>query len=180
MKELSIKIKKDGTILFVLGIFACAILTICSCKNKTYDDKICRCFIFPTSSINNNFYIEISNNGIIKTSLGIRSKTILPVIFKDAKINPDEIQFLRKIQLQKKKKLHNTDMIKIQKSLLNLKDIECKNFFVQSWANDAWGIILLAGDKQYIFLYSEHSNDELGKIVKLLVNSSPIQIDMNK
>ena len=89
MKELSIKIKKDGTILFVLGIFACAILTICSCKNKTYDDKICRCFIFPTSSINNNFYIEISNNGIIKTSLGIRSKTILPVIFKDAKINPD-------------------------------------------------------------------------------------------
>ena len=180
MKELSIKIKKDGTILFVLGIFACAILTICSCKNKTYDDKICRCFIFPTSSINNNFYIEISNNGMIKTSLGIRSKTILPMIFEDTKINPNEIQFFRKIQLQKKKKLHNTDMIKIQKSLLNLKDIECKNFFVQSWANDAWGIILLAGDKQYIFLYSEHSNDELGKIVKLLVNSSPIQIDMNK
>ena len=108
MKELSIKIKKDGTILFVLGIFACAILTICSCKNKTYDDKICRCFIFPTSSINNNYYIEISNNGMIKTSLGIRSKTILPVIFKDVKINPNEIHLFRKIQLQKKEKLHTT------------------------------------------------------------------------
>ena len=180
MKKLSIKIKTNGTILFVLGIFACAILTICSCKNKTYDDKICRCLIFPTSSINNNFYIEISNNGMIKTSLGVRSKTILPMIFEDRKINPNEIQFLRKIQLQKKKKLHSTDIKKIQKSLLNLKGIECKNFFVQSWANDAWGIILLAGDKQYIFLYSEHRNDELGKIVKLLVNSSPIQIDMNK
>ena len=50
MKELSIKIKTNGTILFVLGIFACAILTIYSCKNKTYDDKICRCFIFPLTS----------------------------------------------------------------------------------------------------------------------------------
>jgi hypothetical protein len=117
---------------------------------------------------------------MIKTSLGVRSKTILPMIFEDRKIIPNEIQFLRKIQLQKKKKLHSTDIKKIQKSLLNLKGIECKNFFVQSWANDAWGIILLAGDKQYIFLYSEHRNDELGKIVKLLVNSSPIQINMNK
>ena len=117
---------------------------------------------------------------MIKTSLGIRSKTILPMIFKDAKINPNEIQFLRKIQLQKKKELHTTDINKIRKSILNLKDIECKNFFIQSWANDAWGIILLAGDKQYIFLYSEHRNDELGTIIKALVNSSPIQIDMNK
>lgn len=117
---------------------------------------------------------------MIKTSLGIRSKTILPVIFKDVKINPNEIHLFRKIQLQKKEKLHTTDMNKIQNSILNLKDIECKNFFVQSWANDAWGIILLAGDKQYIFLYSEHRNDELGKIVKVLINSSPIQIDMNK
>lgn len=178
MKKLSIKINE--TILFVLSIFACAMLTICSCNKKTYDDKICRCFIFPTSSINNNYYIEISNNGMIKTSLGIRSKTILPVIFKDVKINPNEIHLFRKIQLQKKEKLHTTDMNKIQNSILNLKDIECKNFFVQSWANDAWGIILLAGDKQYIFLYSEHRNDELGTIVKALVNSSPIQIDMNK
>ena len=78
MKKLSIKINE--TILFVLSIFACAMLTICSCNKKTYDDKICRCFIFPTSSINNNYYIEISNNGMIKTSLGIRSKTILPVV----------------------------------------------------------------------------------------------------
>ena len=178
MKKLSIKINE--TILFVLSIFACAMLTICSCNKKTYDDKICRCFIFPTSSINNNYYIEISNNGMIKTSLGIRSKTILPMIFKDAKINPNEIHFFRKIQLQKKKELHTTDINKIRKSILNLKDIECKNFFVQSWANDAWGIILLAGDKQYIFLYSEHRNDELGTIIKALVNSSPIQIDMNK
>ena len=178
MKKLSIKINE--TILFALSIFACAMLTICSCNKKIYDDKICRCFIFPTSSINNNYYIEISNNGMIKTSLGIRSKTILPVIFKDMKINPNEIHLFRKIQLQKKEKLHTTDMNKIQNSILNLKDIECKNFFVQSWANDAWGIILLAGDKQYIFLYSEHRNDELGTIVKALINSSPIQIDMNK
>ena len=178
MKKLSIKINE--TILFVFSIFACAMLTICSCNKKIYDDKICRCFIFPTSSINNNYYIEISNNGMIKTSLGIRSKTILPVIFKDVKINPNEIHLFRKIQLQKKEKLHTTDMNKIQNSILNLKDIECKNFFVQSWANDAWGIILLAGDKQYIFLYSEHRNDELGKIVKVLINSSPIQIDLNK
>ena len=178
MKKLSIK--TNSTISFVLGIFACAMLTICSCNKKIYDDKICRCFIFPTSSINNNYYIEISNNGMIKTSLGIRSKTILPVIFKDVKINPNEIHLFRKIQLQKKKELHTTDINKIRKSILNLKDIECKNFFVQSWANDAWGIILLAGDKQYIFLYSEHRNDELGTIIKALVNSSPIQIDMNK
>ena len=108
MKKLSIKINE--TILFALSIFACAMLTICSCNKKTYDDKICRCFIFPTSSINNNYYIEMSNNGMIKTSLGIRSKKILPMIFKDEKINPIEIQFLRKIQLQKKKKLHNIDI----------------------------------------------------------------------
>ena len=55
-----------------------------------------------------NYYIEISNNGMIKTSLGIRSKTILPVIFKDVKINPNEIHLFRKIQLQKKEKLHTT------------------------------------------------------------------------
>lgn len=106
MKKLSIKINE--TILFALSIFACAMLTICSCNKKTYDDKICRYFIFPTSSINNNYYIEISNNGMIKTSLGIRSKTILPVIFKDVKINPNEIHLFRKIQLQKKEKLHTT------------------------------------------------------------------------
>ena len=117
MKKLSIKINE--TILFVLSIFACAMLTICSYKNKTYDDKTCKCFIFPTSSINNNYYIEISNNGMIKTSLGIRSKTILPMIFKDVKINPNEIHLFRKIQLQKKEKLHTTDMNNIQNSILN-------------------------------------------------------------
>ena len=87
---------------------------------------------------------------------------------------------LERYNCKRKKNFILHDINKIQNSILNLKDIECKNFFVQSWANDAWGIILLVGDKQYIFLYSEHSNDELGKIVKLLVNSSPIQIDMNK
>ena len=87
---------------------------------------------------------------------------------------------LERYNCKRKKNFILHDINKIQNSILNLKDIECKNFFVQSWANDAWGIILLAGDKQYIFLYSEHSNDELGTIIKALVNSSPIQIDMNK
>lgn len=87
---------------------------------------------------------------------------------------------LERYNCKRKKNFILHDINKIQNSILNLKDIECKNFFVQSWANDAWGIILLAGDKQYIFLYSEHRNDELGTIVKALVNSSPIQIDMNK
>ncbi len=87
---------------------------------------------------------------------------------------------LERYNCKRKKNFILHDINKIQNSILNLKDIECKNFFVQSWANDAWGIILLAGDKQYIFLYSEHRNDELGKIVKVLINSSPIQIDMNK
>ena len=85
---------------------------------------------------------------------------------------------LERYNCKRKKNFILHDINKIQNSILNLKDIECKNFFVQSWANDAWGIILLAGDKQYIFLYSEHRNDELGKIVKVLINSSPIQIDM--
>lgn len=87
---------------------------------------------------------------------------------------------LERYNCKRKKSFILHDINKIQNSILNLKDIECKNFFVQSWANDAWGIILLAGDKQYIFLYSEHRNDELGTIIKALVNSSPIQIDMNK
>jgi hypothetical protein len=87
---------------------------------------------------------------------------------------------LERYNCKRKKNFILHDINKIQNSILNLKDIECKNFFVQSWANDAWGIILLAGDKQYIFLYSEHRNDELGTIIKALVNSSPIQIDMNK
>ena len=87
---------------------------------------------------------------------------------------------LERYNCKRKKNFILHDINKIQNSILNLKDIECKNFFVQSWANDAWGIILLAGDKQYIFLYSEHRNDELGTIVKALINSSPIQIDMNK
>ncbi len=87
---------------------------------------------------------------------------------------------LERYNCRRKKNFILHDINKIQNSILNLKDIECKNFFVQSWANDAWGIILLAGDKQYIFLYSEHRNDELGTIIKALVNSSPIQIDMNK
>lgn len=87
---------------------------------------------------------------------------------------------LERYNCKRKKNFILHDINKIQNSILNLKDIECKNFFVQSWANDAWGIILLAGDKQYIFLYSEHRNDELGKIVKVLINSSPIQIDLNK
>ncbi len=56
---------------------------------------------------------------MIKTSLGIRSKTILPMIFKDVKINPNEIHLFRKIQLQKKEKLHTTDMNNIQNSILN-------------------------------------------------------------
>ena len=87
---------------------------------------------------------------------------------------------LERYNCKRKKNFILHDINKIQNSILNLKDIECKNFFVQSWANDAWGIILLAGDKQYIFLYSEHRNDELGTIVKALINSSPIQIDLNK
>ena len=87
---------------------------------------------------------------------------------------------LERYNCKRKKNFILHDINKIQNSILNLKDIECKNFFVQSWANDAWGIILLAGDKQYIFLYSEHRNDELGTIIKALVNSSPIQIDLNK
>ena len=87
---------------------------------------------------------------------------------------------LERYNCKRKKNFILHDINKIQNSILNLKDIDCKNFFVQSWANDAWGIILLAGDKQYIFLYSEHRNDELGTIIKALVNSSPIQIDMNK
>ena len=87
---------------------------------------------------------------------------------------------LERYNCKRKKNFILHDINKIQNSILNLKDIECKNFFVQSWANDAWGIILLAGDKQYIFLYSEHRNDELGTIVKALINSSQIHIDLNK
>ena len=66
---------------------------------------------------------------------------------------------LERYNCKRKKNFILHDINKIQNSILNLKDIECKNFFVQSWANDAWGIILLAGDKQYIFLYSEHRNE---------------------
>lgn len=179
MKELCIN-KKRSFVCSILFFCICLAFTCCCRKEKLCEGSVYKCFIFPTSSPQNNYLIEVFDSGMIRTSFGIKSDKILPVIFKDEKINPHKFVFLKSVQQKKEKHLTKIDIEKIREYASELRGFDCENFFVQSWANDTWAMILLIGDEQYIFLYSDHKKDCLGNMVNLLMKLSPLPVNMSK
>lgn len=52
------------------------------------------------------------------------------------------------------------------------------NPFLTSIYADTWAGVLLCGNKQIVFILSDHADDDIGEVVKMLTDVSPIPIKL--
>src|SRR5574344_1778832 len=147
-------------------------LFLTGCLTSTNHDD-CYIICFQTSSIQNCYIIRIHND-TISTSVGQRSASFLRYIYNHKRIplntlSLDTIVKHRNQPINKEKwsKLHNELEIMAKENEVN--------DFYPGGTNDAWGTIILFGDKQYAVEYPT-SNRTINSVVKQVNDLSPIRL----
>lgn len=157
--------------------FACI-----NCKNQTKSSTnhiTCRCLLSPTSAGHDTYLIEVNDSGIISTSLGWLPDTIIDVIKKGDNISPN-LNLIEMIEKKKTEKMPIGIYRNLIKLIDNLKIEKCENPFVEGWFWDAWLVILIVDNKQFVFVKNYHPNKEIDEIVNELISLSPIPVSFDK
>lgn len=166
-------------------ILVCLIVSFACENNKNIEDTtrhiICRCILAPTSVSHDTYLIEVNDTGLLQTSFGFIPDTIVHIVCKNEKINPIQVRLIESVEKKEEIRLESDDYNHLIKMIENLNVDKCDNPFVEGWFwDDAWMVILMIGNKQFVYEKSYHPNKSVDAIVDELVRLSPITVSFDK
>ncbi len=147
-----------------------SLFLVFSCQNnqkpkedmQTKKEIIFNCLIYPTGSLTDTYFIELSDDGTITTTFGTK--------------DTDKEDFV-KIRETKTKVLSTSDI----NAFLNLKNeiVKMKEVKRGSVKKGGWEIIFKTNNKIYHFYYGDMNDNSLGEIIKKIKKMSPIKVDLH-
>ena len=153
----------------------------CNNAEKITGHIVCRCILAPTSVGHDTYLIEVNDTGLIRTSYGCIPDTIVHIVCKDEKINPIQTRLIENVEKKEESMLGNDDYHHLIKLIERINVEKCDNPFVEGWFwDDAWMVILMIDDKQFVYEKSNHPNKNVNAIVDELVRLSPIAVSFDK
>lgn len=163
MKGLSTNIK-------YVYLLICSFLMGCHTSTKHEDYYI---ICFQTSSVQNCYIVRISND-TIRTSVGQRSMAFLRYVYDNNRIPLDSL-YLDTIVESKMQIINKDKLTKLYGNLNTMTKEKIINDFYPGGSNDAWGVIIIAGNKQYAVEYPT-SNRAIDNVVRDISDLSPIKL----
>ncbi len=169
-------------IIIHLIIYIIIQLSLVGC-NSTYKSEAnltCMCILSPTSTAHDTYLIEVNGNGVIKTSFGCLPDTIEKIITKNEIIDTQHVILIEDIEKTKKYQLSVEDNTNLKEMIGHLSVKSVNNPFVEGWFWDAWMVILMVNDKQFVYEKNTNPNKDIDSIVNELIRLSPIPVSFNK
>lgn len=189
--------KRQIYILLLLVVF----LSIYSCK-KDEDNIICACYIFSFDFIESNYFVEVMNDGTIRTSEGMRrgygkafnkdyiSREELPMdrdSLLSQKTFPDSVWdkhnqcwYFNGYTHMKEKSAHISEkkLMELRKLLKSLPEVPSKNILCDYSGEDLLnkaGVVIMIKEKNYVLIHGDYRSDYY-PIYKFISALSPIPI----
>lgn len=127
-------------------------------------------FLFNTSSHFYSYFIEIKDGTTVAASPGVGGFGLYEAIYNDEIENFDQWAGFEECFVKPAK------ISMIKQKMKQVKDTP--NPFLTSIYADTWAGVLLCGNKQIAFILSDHADDDIGEVVKMLTDVSPIPIKL--
>lgn len=169
--------KIESTILILVIVF---MHISCNSTENVTEDILCRCILAPTSVSHDTYLIEVNDTGLIRTSFGCIPDSIVDMVCKDEKIDPNQVRIIENVEKRAEIKLGEKDYHHLTELIENCRVEKCENPFVEGWFWDAWMVILMVGEKQFVYEKSYHPNKDVDAITDELVRLSPITVSFDK
>ena len=165
----------------IASLTVCFVCTSCNNTEKVTGHIVCRCVLAPTSVGHDTYLIEVNDAGLIRTSFGYIPDTIVHLVCKDEKINPIQTRLIESVEKREESMLRNDDYHHLIELIERIDVEKCDNPFIEGWFwDDAWMVILMIDDKQFVYEKSYHPNKDVDAIVDELVRLSPITVSFDK
>ena len=148
-----------------------------SCGNHQYflpEHIKCKCIISPTSTRHDTYLIEMSDERIITTSFGSCSDVLSRMITEDASFAQCDEVLVEQIEKKKRRTVSPQKYELLLDMLDRTEGMNYENPFVESWAWDAWIVVLITETNQFVYLRGEEPNETIKFIVNELTKMSPI------
>lgn len=165
-------------IIILLVISIVGIIVSCSCeRNKnivensssSYAEKY-GLFLFNTSCSFYTYFIEIVDSVTVTASAAIPSD--YEAIYNN---NKEKMRFYHGRE-HKERFIDTAKISALKQEMEQITDIQ--NPFLKSIYSNTWAGILMYGNKYIIFILSDHTDDDIGKLVRKFVEISPIPIEL--
>jgi len=130
-----------------------------------YCFKTLKAYIYPTDTMKETYILELKPDGALSVSMGMRRND-----------NVDSNNFLD-ISLSKVKILEQSELFEISRLL---KDLETTNEISKKLIlDDSWEVTIYYNGRRYNFDFREHKEESVGLLLRLLINYSPLKIDLH-
>ncbi len=156
------------------------LLVNCNSTCKNGDNLTYRCILSPTSTAHDTYLIEVNGDGVIKTSFGCLPDTLENIIIKNEIINTQQMNLIEDIEKTKSYQLSAEDYIHLKEMIDHLSVKSIINPFEKGWFWDAWMVILMVNDKQFVYEKNTNPNRDVDSIVNEFIRLSPIPVSFKK
>ena len=143
-----------------------------SIEKYCYSKAVYGLYLFNTSDVNNSYFIEITDSTDIHISTGCSITGLYERIYNDD-ITRDDFSHG---YMDKVCKVGRSRVDDIKRKMAKVKRYE--NPFLKKIYGNTWAGVLLTGNGHVVFVLSEHTNDELGRLVEKLLRTCRMPIDI--
>lgn len=118
--------------------------------------------IFPSGSYNKTYLFKLKSNGTLEASFGDR---------KNDNIYATQLYSTKEKKNKKLTAQELKQIVRIVNEIKKMKDIRSR---IDGF--DSWSVNILIGKKVFNFNINEHQEDNLGKLIQLIMKDSPIKV----
>lgn len=175
MKSFVFKKKIILLIISIIGIIISCVYTPSYNKaghKPSSDVEKYSLFLFNTSCSFYTYFIEIVDSGTIVASTESSCVGGYEAIYN----NKIERKDFYHGQVYKECFIDSAKIFIIKQEVEQIKDVP--NPFLKSIYANTWVGVLMHDDKQIIFILSDHTDDDIGKLFKMFVDISPMPIEL--
>lgn len=139
--------------------------TMSSTETNKSKIKPVKLAIFPIGMGNDTYLFDLNSNGILDVKTGNRnSEYISDTNFIEATEN-------------KNKKLSEVEIESVTKVVTEIDND--KTVLEKALKKGGWEVIILIDNEKYNFNYGDYDDISYGKLVKLLIQYSPLKVDIH-
>lgn len=160
-------------------IAGCSALYSCSQSHQRLEEKYLCVGLLCQPGGREMYLIEVSSDGIIKTSFGYENNAVYEMQRNDSDFLSFKGDFLSYTDDSVSRKLTSTELRELKTIIQKTEKIALKNTLLESECTDVWTITLLTPNNQFVYQEGCREGNKINgcdKLLKKLVFLSPMKI----